>query len=434
MAKQIDYTLKALKYWSRKIEVILPSFGLDHYPQEFELVDYKMMLALQTYLGMPSFHPYWAFGKEYELNSSLYQHGLTGLPYELVINSNPSRAYLMQGNDPALQILTMCHVYGHNNFFKNNTHFRRLTNADSVLRFFKESADRIRGYSDHPNIGSKKVQACLTAAHALRYQCRDSSPSGQPDSEEDILLFLIENSPRKIGDWEKNIVRIVVKTFDYFRPQIMTKIMNEGWASFWHYKLFEALNLPPHLRFAVGGHHAKVVHMPDDPSQINPYFIGFELWKDIEKKYPEKIFEIMRQYEDSDFVNKFMSQELMTKLGLFSYDFDGNSVFVKNTPQEKYVDALEMLVKNIGLRSNPVIQRVGIRYKDKDALYLRHAFEGRHLDVKSVQKTLEHYHYFWPQVIVLETKTYRRNLPYIYEYDGTRHTSRRDRGSSLGSA
>lgn len=280
----MEYTLKELEEWNVRIEKKATEFGLDYYPQEFEIVGFNEMLAYEAYVGMPSKYPHWSYGKAYEKNKTLYSLNLTGLPYEMVINSNPSLAYLMKENTLLLQILTMAHVYGHNDFFKNNRLFREGTKAYYTLEMFKLDADIIRSYINDPSIGYSRVEKILDAAHALRYQIprvvgvkelsdeeikanlieeynmkiqgRDILNSDEeielPDLSktpiepcDDIIGFIMKYG--SLEEWEKSILKIVKRETQYFIPQIETKIMNEGWASYWHYTILKELELPTGL-------------------------------------------------------------------------------------------------------------------------------------------------------------------------------------------
>jgi len=285
-----------LEGWNGSILDVAGRFDLAPYPQEFEICDHEQMLAYTVYSGMPSHYPHWSYGKSYEKLKTLYDYGVSGLPYEMVINSNPCIAYLMRDNSPLLQVLTMAHVYGHNDFFKNNFTFKS-TRAEFTIEIFKSHADRIRGYAEAPGIGLEKVERLLDAAHALSLQCRrnlairkqtaeeeqqrrldESRPLEDPFQtihrrqeyvapdldkvplypEEDLLLFIRDHNPH-FSDWEKDILTIVHEEARYFIPQIETKIMNEGWASFFHKRILERLALPQklHLEFLV--RHAQVV-------------------------------------------------------------------------------------------------------------------------------------------------------------------------------
>ena len=166
----MGYNLNDLQEWNVKIEEKVKDFNLDYYPQEFEIIGYNEMIGYEAYVGMPSKYPHWSYGKAYEKNKTLYSLNLTGLPYEMVINSDPCLAYLMRENTLLLQILTMAHVYGHNDFFKNNRLFKEGTKAHYTLEMFKLDAEIIRGYVNDPNIGYAKVEKILDAAHALKFQ------------------------------------------------------------------------------------------------------------------------------------------------------------------------------------------------------------------------------------------------------------------------
>src|SRR5260370_32405220 len=130
------------------------------------------MLGYMVYSGMPSHYPHWSYGKSYEKLKTLYDHGVSGLPYEMVINSNPAIAYLMRDNSLLLQVLTIAHVYGHNDFFKNNFTFKSATRAELTIESFKSAAMRVRRYFEDPSIGVEKVERILDAAHAPSWQCR----------------------------------------------------------------------------------------------------------------------------------------------------------------------------------------------------------------------------------------------------------------------
>src|ERR671918_1718770 len=167
----MDYTIEDLEVWNSRILVFVEKFGLDPYPQEFEVCNNEDMLSYMVYSGMPSHYPHWSYGKSFEKLKTLYEYGVSGLPYEMVINSNPSFAYLMHDNSLALQVLTIAHVYGHNDFFKNNFTFRTIR-AEFTIETFKAHANRVRQYVEDPSIGLEKVERILDAAHALSLQCR----------------------------------------------------------------------------------------------------------------------------------------------------------------------------------------------------------------------------------------------------------------------
>ncbi len=447
-----QYGLADLKFWSEKIEKIAVSLGLDYYPQEFEVIDYMTMLERMTYSGMLSFYPTWSAGKNYELNSLLYRTGLQYLPYELVVATNPCLACLLNSNDLAMQILTMSHVYGHNNFFKNNIYFKEAVETEKVTDFFSTVSEKIRGYENDPSIGPAAVRKCVDAAQSLRWQCPEIQNTGN-EKGDNLLKYLRDNSPRDIKPWEKYIIDTVITAFDYvYRPNLITLGMNEGWATYCHYKIMYALKLSPELRFAFARHHSKVVRLPDNPTDMNPYLINFMLWNKIEKKFREEkstpsdssvlepilpeLKEIMRSENDAGFIDKYLDESLARELGLFVFQEKGQAMVAVNTMNNEASSIKEgdnfrqikhKIIRNLAFNQIPVIKVSDRNYEGKGFLYLKHIFEGRHLEWEFSKHTLEHINYFWQNRVMIETRTFNRHLPFIFQYDGQRHTQFRRR-------
>ena len=164
-----DWTLKDLEKWDDKICKIAESYNLDWFPVNYEICDYYEMIGHMSYHGLPSHYPHWSYGKSFERTHQMYNFGIEGLPYELIINSNPSIAYLMRENPLYLQILIMSHCVGHSDFFKNNRSFSNTRPSTAVPRF-RNAKKRIQGYIENPNIGLKKVESFLDCLHTIKYQ------------------------------------------------------------------------------------------------------------------------------------------------------------------------------------------------------------------------------------------------------------------------
>ncbi|HUK40632.1 MAG TPA: SpoVR family protein, partial [Candidatus Acidoferrales bacterium] len=384
-------------------------------------------------------------------------YALTGLPYEMVINSNPAIAYLMRDNTLALQVLTMAHVYGHNDFFKNNFTFRTIR-AEFTIETFKAHANRVRHYIEDPSIGLEKVERILDAAHALSLQCRrnltirkrtdaeqreaklqDSKPPTDPFQsvhrrkewvspdlakvplypEEDILLFIRDHNPR-LAEWEKDLLTIVHEQAQYFIPQIETKIMNEGWASFWHKRILEALDLPQNLRLEFIVRHTQV--LSPHPGGLNPYHIGMKVWEDIERRWSEpqqqgdkdsapkkknaqeKLFEVREVERDSSFLRRYLTEELVRELNLFEYQSRGNDKVVsKVADDENWRSIKDTLIQNVGTGTIPVIKAEDSDYGHNRGLFLRHFHDGRDLQLEYAEKTLQYLRQLWGREVALET-------------------------------
>lgn len=467
----------ALEEWDEKARALAEKFGLRCSPQDFEIGDYEQMIACVAYSGMPSHYPHWSYGKACEKLRTLYDYGVSGLPYEMVINSDPAIAYLMKDNTELLQVLTMAHVYGHNDFFKNNANFR-FTRPDLVVEIFKTHADRVRGYIEDPSIGLEKVERILDSAHSLSFQCRRNlavrklvrkeqeealrekfvKPFDEYESrglhrrpefdeagyerarakhpiepDEDILLFIRDNNHRLTG-WERDLLTIVHEEAQYFIPQIDTKIMNEGWASFWHKRILEALDLPQGMRLEFMVRHSHVVSMV--PGQLNPYFLGIKTWEDIEHRYNEayrgkicdehkdeydcngcagdlgkktgqqKLFEVRESERDSSFIRNFLGETLIRELHLFEYQQQSSGAYevTKVADSEDWKDIRETLARNVGMGSIPVIKVEDADYNGQRMLLLKHYHDGRDLYLEYAQKTLQYIKQLWfPFNVALET-------------------------------
>lgn len=433
----MDYNVTELEQWNDRIEKVVKEFGLDYYPQEFDIIGYNEMLSYEAYVGMPSRYPHWSHGKSYEKKKTLYSLNLTGLPYEMVINSNPCLAYLMKDNTLLLQILTMAHVYGHNDFFKNNRLFKQGTNAEYTTEMFKLDADTIRSYINDPSIGYERVERIIDAAHAIRFQIPrvigeahisqaelrkrllddynqkigersilDGSIEIEPpdisklpiNPEDDVMQFIIDYG--SLEDWEKTVLKIVKRESQYFLPQIETKIMNEGWASYWHYTIMNALDLPQQLHLEFLKRHNDVV--APIIGGINPYYIGFTMFKDIEKRYGrKKIFEVRALERDNSFLRRYLTQQLCDELNLFQYAKKGfDFVIDEVSDEEGWKKIRDTIATSCGVGSIPYIRVLDLNRKD-GTLTLEHVFDGRELETNYAKETLKYVGELWNRKVVL---------------------------------
>jgi spore cortex formation protein SpoVR/YcgB (stage V sporulation) len=373
-------------------EIAVGEMGLDPYPNQIELISSEQMLDAYSSIGMPVFYHHWSFGKHFARDEKLYRKGYTGLAYEIVINSNPCISYIMEENTMTMQALVMAHAaFGHNHFFKNNHLFREQTDASGILDYLNFAKAYVARCEER--YGVLAVERILDAAHALMGQGvnrygRRSRPSLseeqaraearqahaeenyshlwrtlppalakrkppeerqlQPDAlglpEENILYFLEKFSP-KLKDWERELVRIVRNIAQYFLPQTQTKVMNEGCATFVHYKIMNRLydlgKITEGAMLEFLASHTSVVFQPDfdDPrySGINPYALGFEMMCDIERIATDPTDEdraIMpdiagrgdgmgalkyawANFRDDSFIAQYLSPKLMRKMRLF---------------------------------------------------------------------------------------------------------------------
>jgi len=459
-------TIKELQEWDEKIQEKVDLYGLNCYPQEFDICDHNEMLGYMAYSGMPSRYSHWSFGKDYEKQKTLYDYGVSGLPYEMVINSNPCLAYLMRDNTDLLQILTIAHVYGHNDFFANNFTFTSNIDAKYTLEMFKGHANRINTYIEDPSIGLEAVESFLDHAHSISLQrsrnmgIKRTSQKDQklkawekaqipedpykeihpkqeyvapnldklPIEPEDNLLDFIARYNPYLHDWQRDLLHIVDEESQYFIPQMETKIMNEGWASYWHHKILNSLNLSQghHLEFIVK--HNQVLR--PTPGGLNPYHLGFVIWHDIEKRWnqgntgrkftkdapssddiPEqespgrkKMFEVRESDRDASFLRRFLTVDIMRELHLFQHEKRGKErVVTKVADDENWDKVKQTLIQNVGTGSIPTLKIEDADFGQNRTLFIRHYHDGRDLQLEYAEHSLRHLQALWGREVVIES-------------------------------
>ena len=420
-----DWSLGELEKWDTDICKLGADLGLDWYPIDYEICDYKEMIGHMAYTGLPTHYRHWSFGKSFDRIQTEYNLGMSGLPYEMIINSNPSISYLMTENPMPTHILTMAHCVGHSDFFKNNRMFSE-TGADTVIDRFKAASKRIKKYMEDPNIGIDAVEKILDACHAIRFQVPRTpgvkrrshkelkkyyqklmlnDKSGWWDThfninkiplEPDVnLLAFIAEHNRFLEDWERDIIRIVEQESLYFVPQASTKIMNEGWACMIHEKILNSLNLPDEYFLSFIRLHNQVVrpHL----GRINPYHLGFKIFKYIEENQGfDECLRARETHSDETFIKQYLTEELCKELNLFSYSLHRKEGYNKITDvsgEDTWQTIRDDLIKNVGLNSVSVVL---VKELKKDGtLILEHEHDGRDLELSEANKVFEYINDLW---------------------------------------
>jgi len=383
-----EWTFEALQVYDEAIAQLAQRFGLDTYRHQIEIITADQMLDAYASIGMPVLYHHWSFGKHYLATAKQYQRGQMGLAYEIVINSDPCIAYLMEENSLPMQALVIAHAaYGHNSFFKGNYLFRLWTSADAIIDYLVFARNYISECEERYGVAA--VEPLLDACHALmnvgvdRYphpsklspeqerrrqiermdylqqqvnelwrtlprteDRADTQPESRfPHEPEENLLYFIEKHAPLLEPWQREIVRIVRKIAQYFYPQRQTQVMNEGWATYWHYTLLNTLydegRVGDGFMMEFLQSHTNVVAQPafNDPrySGINPYALGFAMWRDIRRicedpsdedrqwfpqmagsDWRESFDFAMRNFKDESFIAQYLSPRLMREFRLFS--------------------------------------------------------------------------------------------------------------------
>jgi spore cortex formation protein SpoVR/YcgB (stage V sporulation) len=330
-----EWTFEMIEEYHTEIAALAEEFKLDTYPNQIELITAEQMLDAYASIGMPIGYSHWSFGKHFIRNEQQYRRGHMGLAYEIVINSNPCIAYLMEENTMMMQALVIAHAcFGHNSFFKGNYLFRTWTDAEAIIdylvfarRYISECEERY---------GVEEVENLLDSCHALqnhgvdRYkrpnpismreekdrlkereaylqsqvndlwlktipkkeaESEEATPPNFPAEPQENILYFIEKNAPLLEPWQREIVRIVRKLGQYFYPQRQTQVMNEGWACFWHYHLLNELydrgRVTDGFMLEFIQSHTNVVAQPEFDSGyftgINPYALGYAMMTDIKR-------------------------------------------------------------------------------------------------------------------------------------------------------
>ena len=432
MTSNNNYSIKDLKVWDEKICSIAKNYGLDWYPVNYEICDYYEMIGHMAYHGMPSHYNHWSYGKSFERTHFMYNSGQQGLPYELIINSDPSIAYLMLQNEFYLQVLIMAHCVGHSDFFKNNRCFKE-TDAKNVVSKMRNAKKRIQGYIANPLIGQDKVENFLDDLHAIRFQTQRYNIPRKTKSEilndeinrynkmkdkgieldfskledtllkpdHDILSFLLDYK-KNWKTWQMDLIEIVRDESRYFMPQIKTKILNEGWASFWHYKILHEMNLDEEFHIPFMKMHNAVVrpHL----GGINPYHLGFYIFKKLEKEYGlEKCFEVREIHDDVAAIRLYLDEDDFRELNFFSHKKEKNDdvVISEVADHDDWRVVRDDLIKNTGINTIPQIYID--RIEKQGNLVLKHEYDGRDLEMSYAEKVVSHIKNLWGNEVKLYT-------------------------------
>ncbi|WP_057767718.1 SpoVR family protein [Cytobacillus praedii] len=456
---------KALNYAIQEITEIATGFGLDFYPMRYEICPADIIYTFGAY-GMPTRFSHWSFGKQFHKMKLHYDLGLSKI-YELVINSNPCYAFLLDSNALIQNKLIVAHVLAHCDFFKNNMRFQN-TKRDMV-ESMAATAERIRQYEiEH---GKKEVETFLDAVLAIEehidpslmrpkltwnlnddeYEEEESIASSPyddlwnldernkpravrkrkkkfpPQPEKDLLLF-IENYSRELSDWQRDILTMMREEMLYFWPQLETKIMNEGWASYWHQRILREMDLTSGEALEFAKLNAGVVQ--PSRTSINPYYLGLKIFEDIEERYDnpteemkkrgvepgsgrEKMFEVREIESDISFLRNYLTKDLVMREDMYLFQKQGKDYKVVDKQWENVRDQLVNMRVNGGF---PYLTVNDGDYLKNGELYLKHWFEGIELDLKYLEKVLPYVQQLWGRSVHMETIVEGKNM--LFTYDG----------------
>lgn len=464
-----EWTFELISEYDREIAALADEYRLDTYQNQIEVISSEQMMDAYASVGMPIGYHHWSYGKQFLNVENSYNRGQMGLAYEIVINSNPCIAYLMEENTMTMQALVIAHAcYGHNSFFKGNYLFRTWTDADSIIDYLVFAKNYITECEERHGID--KVESVIDSCHALmnygvdRYK-RPHPPSAAeeqqrqkereeylqkqvndlwrtipgsdsedsvdklkrfPEEPEENLLYFFEKNAPLLEPWQREVVRIVRKIAQYFYPQRQTQVMNEGWATFWHYTLLNTLydrgKVTDGFMMEFLQSHTSVVYQPpyNSPyySGINPYTLGFSMMCDIRRIcespteedkvwFPDiagsdwlKTLDFaMRNFKDESFILQYLSPKVMRDLKLFSILDDDSQKELEVTAihnDEGFKLIREQLAGNYNLGNRePNIQVQSVDIRGDRSITLHHSQHARKPLGDSTEEVLKHLHRLW---------------------------------------
>lgn len=473
------------------ISEIAKEFKLDPFPTEFDVVPPHVIYTIGSY-GLPNRFSHWSYGRDYWKMKTSYDYGLSRI-YEVVINSDPSQAFLLENNPPIENKVVMAHVLGHTDFFKNN-HLFKGTRRD-MPELASLHAQRLLTYENTQ--GKEKVEKVLDAVLAIQEHIDPHRPDRpyreeelrewkdewkkrkkpieakgefvdlfqateveKPDTRREVfppdpdkdLLGIIRNHAPYLEEWERDAVDIVRNESQYFYPQYRTKIMNEGWASYWHLRIMREMSNRDLITPAEDEHfmkmHAGVIQ--PNPEQINPYYLGLKMFEYIEEYhngklteqenkwlkdngypvYPKfegnfkdspglkKIREVMQDNDDQSFIRNYFNKITADRMNMYIYETEeltnGSYTYVKD---KGWMEIRDKLVESMDNCGNPYLVSTDIDYKQKQELYIKHNYDGQELEAQYVEKTLPYIQSLWRKPVHIETQTETRGKT-VYSFDG----------------
>ena len=471
-----DWTFDLLQSYLTEIERVAAHYRLDTYPNQIEVITAEQMMDAYAGIGMPIGYTHWSFGKKFIETEQGYKRGQMGLAYEIVINSDPCIAYLMEENTITMQALVMAHAcFGHNSFFKGNYLFKTWTDASSIIDYLVFAKNYIRECEER--YGAEQVELVIDSCHALmnygvdRYkrpseislkeekvrqkereeylqsQVNDLwrtiplNPAAEKaelranfptEPQENILYFIEKNAPL-LEPWQREVVRIVRKMGQYFYPQKQTQVMNEGWATFWHYTILNHLYddglVSDRFMIEFLKNHTNVVAQPSYNSPyyngINPYALGFNMFVDIRRicespteedkrwfpdiagsDWLETLHFAMANFKDESFISQYLSPNIIRQFKLFSILDDDKKNYLNVSAihdEQGYQDIRQKLSQQYNLSNlEPNIQVQSVAVSGDRSLILRYIPINRIPLDDSCNEVVKHLHRLWGFSVTLE--------------------------------
>lgn len=442
-----------LHNWDKTIRGIAQSEGLDPFSTVWWICQRDQLLSAAARMGFPSNFSHWKWGQDFKELNIGHRLGNQRI-FEMVVNADPAVAYTMEGNELVDQKLVMCHVTGHSDFFKNNITFAN-TNKDMMdaiaeqasfvgklqssgispieIEQFFDMAFTVDDLIDTTNLYPNAIEfddarlrepepipdnfgmadvsympphiqrrfnrpEVVAKAREDEFQKRLADTAKTPvDPDADVLAFIIKHSTA-LRPWQRTLLSFIRERSYYFAPQGMTKVMNEGWAVYWHQHLMKhSAIIDPSEVTSFAAHNAGTLAMGS--GSLNPYTLGISVFRDIKERWDkgqhgrefdqiedrkerrkfddgsmkgkEQIFQVRRLESDVSFIRKFLTSKVVADLNLFKFGYDErwNEYVVTSTELK---DVRDGLVSQFSNGHRPRVLVVDGNYGNAGELHLTH--------------------------------------------------------------
>jgi len=494
-----------------KMEEYARGFGLDFFPTVFEVLSYDQMNEVASYGGFPVRYPHWRFGMEYEQLSKSYEYGLSkiyemvinntpSIAYLLEGNSMVEQKLVMA------HVLGHVDFFKHNFAFKvtdqgtdaqTGAPLRKwidtMANDGSVVRRWANriGIEKVEEFIDQclslenlidphkpfaPATATRKgmeellgedktptpetprlrvdrdyMEGFINPPEFMEAQRKKSADELEkakkfPEKRDrDVLGFLLDHAP--LERWERDVLAVVRREAYYFAPQMQTKIMNEGWATYWHSKIMTEKACDSSEIIDYADRTAGV--LATAPGQFNPYKLGIELYRSIEDRWNkgqfgkeweecddlearrnwdrrlgqgrQKLFEARSLYTDVTFIDEFLTPDFVAEQKMYTFGFNQrNDRYEIET--RKFNAVKQKLLERLTNGGNPFIYVEDANQGNRGELLLSHEHTGVDLRVDYAREVLRALVRVWKRPVELHTVV--ENKKTLLRFDGSEHVQR----------
>ncbi|MDP3697283.1 MAG: SpoVR family protein [Candidatus Taylorbacteria bacterium] len=489
--------LERLAEIEKRVEEYFKEWGLLTTEITFEVTTSQRVLEGMSYM-FPTNFSHWTFGRDYERHRTIYEHTGGGIPYEQIWNFNKPRAFLVETNPFALNATIIGHCFGHVDYFlgsrylqhgrsfsniseeahnaserfakyeeKYGSEVERVEDAGMSIMwhrhpdpFFEEQDEEVirerlleleRGKLELVNDISSKFKKPETKEQiaAIEKKLEELSTRTPPEPTYDLLNYIIKHSPRPLKPWMVDVLTVLRNQARCLDPNMRTKMLDEGWAVYWHARVMRRLAdeglITPEEHGIYNYYHSKVTEKRK--KSFNWYSIGWQIFENIKERWDkgqfgseydqeenpykkaswdanaqmgdQKVKQVRSFYTDRMAVEEFFTDQFIRDQELYIYvtldDGNGNQIDVIAEDDPKVIR--QILKSMLTLYGKTLITIENGDYQKKGFLSLKHIDTGFELDPKYRDGTLEKIHYLWGKKVYLACKEEEKDKLFSFDFE-----------------